>query len=96
MTESLFESSRRIDRSAPLAARMRPHDLDEMVGQDEVLREGSMLRRALQADRLPSMILVGPAGTGKTTLARIIASRTSSHFVQPRAGEAAGLSAAAR
>ncbi|MFW5867259.1 MAG: replication-associated recombination protein A [Armatimonadota bacterium] len=88
MTESLFESSRGTDRSAPLAARMRPRDLDEMVGQEEVLREGSMLRRALAADRLPSMILVGPAGTGKTTLARIIASRTSSHFVQLSAVEA--------
>lgn len=88
MTESLFESSRRFDRSAPLAARMRPRDLDEMVGQEEVLREGSMLRRALQADRLPSMILVGPAGTGKTTLARIIATRTSSRFIQLSAVEA--------
>ncbi|MFP4249162.1 MAG: replication-associated recombination protein A [Armatimonadota bacterium] len=88
MTESLFESSHGIGRSAPLAARMRPRDLDEMVGQEEVLREGSMIRRALEADRLPSMILVGPAGTGKTTLARIIASRTSSHFVQLSAVEA--------
>ncbi len=88
MTESLFESSGSIDRSAPLAARMRPRSLDEMVGQPEVLQEGSMIRRALQADRLPSMILVGPAGTGKTTLARIVASRTSSHFVQLSAVEA--------
>lgn len=88
MTESLFESSRQVDPSAPLAARMRPRDLDEMVGQQDVLREGSMLRRALEADRLPSMILVGPAGTGKTTLARIIATRTSSHFVQLSAVEA--------
>ncbi|MGI5817980.1 MAG: replication-associated recombination protein A [Armatimonadota bacterium] len=88
MTESLFESSRRVDPSAPLAARMRPRDLNEMVGQHEVLREGSMLLRALEADRLPSMILVGPAGTGKTTLARIVATRTSSHFVQLSAVEA--------
>ncbi len=88
MAESLFDNSRRLDRSAPLAARMRPRDLDEMVGQEEVLREGSMLRRALQADRLPSLILVGPAGTGKTTLARIIASLTSSHIVQLSAVEA--------
>ncbi len=88
MTESLFHNSRRVDPSAPLAARMRPRDLDQMVGQEEVLREGSMLRRALQADRLPSLILVGPAGTGKTTLARIIAALTSSHFVQLSAVEA--------
>ena len=67
---------------------MRPRNLDEMVGQDEVLREGSMLRLALQADRLPSLILVGPAGTGKTTLARIIAALTSSHIVQLSAVEA--------
>ncbi|MGC9319491.1 MAG: replication-associated recombination protein A [Armatimonadota bacterium] len=88
MTESLFDSGEQVDPSAPLAARMRPRDLDEMVGQEEVLREGSLLLRALEADRLPSMILVGPAGTGKTTLARIIARRTSSHFVQLSAVEA--------
>ncbi len=88
MTENLFESAGEIDPTAPLAARMRPRDLDEMVGQRQVLGEGSMLRRALEADRLPSMILVGPAGTGKTTLARILATRTSSHFVPLSAVEA--------
>ncbi|NLO07344.1 MAG: replication-associated recombination protein A [candidate division WS1 bacterium] len=88
MTESLFDSGRTSDRSVPLAARMRPRALEEMVGQTEVLREGSMLRRALAADRLPSLLLVGPAGTGKTTLARIIASLSSSHFVQLSAVEA--------
>lgn len=88
MRQSLFDSGRQPDASAPLAARMRPRDLDEMVGQQDVLREGSMLRRVLQEDRLPSLILVGPAGTGKTTLARIIAGRTSSHFVQLSAVEA--------
>ncbi len=87
MRESLFDSSG-VEPSAPLAARMRPRSLEEMVGQREVLREGSPLRRALEADRLPSMILVGPAGTGKTTLARIIAHHTASHFVQLSAVEA--------
>lgn len=88
MTQNLFESAGEFDPTAPLAARMRPRDLDEMVGQTQVLGEGSMLRRALEADRLPSMILVGPAGTGKTTLARILAKRTSSHFVPLSAVEA--------
>ncbi len=82
MTESLFESAHEPDSNAPLAARMRPRELDEMVGQGHVLGEDSLLRRALAEDRLPSMILVGPAGSGKTTLARIVARRTSSHFVQ--------------
>ncbi len=88
MTENLFESAGELDPTAPLAARMRPRDLDEMVGQSQVLEAGSMLRRVLEADRLPSIILVGPAGTGKTTLARIIAKRTSSHFVPLSAVEA--------
>ncbi|MGD9496640.1 MAG: replication-associated recombination protein A [Armatimonadota bacterium] len=87
MTDSLFDSAG-IDASAPLAARMRPRALEEMVGQQEILRPGSPLRLALEADRLPSMLLVGPAGTGKTTLARIIAHQSSSHFVQLSAVEA--------
>ncbi len=87
MTGSLFDSGE-VDPSAPLAARMRPRALEEMVGQEEILRDGSPLRRALEADRVPSMIVVGPAGTGKTTLARIIARHTSSHFVALSAVEA--------
>lgn len=88
MVGSLFDSGDHIDPSAPLAARMRPRSLDEMVGQEEILQEGSPLRRALAADRLPSMLLVGPAGTGKTTLARIIAHLVSAHFVPLSAVEA--------
>ncbi|HEY0552746.1 MAG TPA: replication-associated recombination protein A [Thermoanaerobaculia bacterium] len=66
---------------APLAERIRPRTLDEVVGQEKVVGEGGFLRRAIAADRVPSLIFWGPPGTGKTTLARIIATVTSSHFV---------------
>jgi putative ATPase len=65
---------------APLAARMRPRSLDEYVGQTEIVGEGRALRRAIETDRVPSMILWGPPGTGKTTLAEIIAHSTGAHF----------------
>jgi putative ATPase len=64
----------------PLAARMRPRTLDEFVGQEHVVGEGRALRRAIESDHVPSMILWGPPGTGKTTLAQIIAHATGSHF----------------
>ncbi len=66
----------------PLASRMRPRTLDEFLGQRHVVGEGALLRRAIEADRLGSVILYGPPGTGKTTLARIIARMTRSHFEQ--------------
>ena len=66
---------------APLADRMRPRTIDEFVGQTHLLGEGHLLRRLIEEDRLTSMILWGPPGTGKTTLARIIAGHTSSNFV---------------
>ncbi len=66
--------------SAPLAARMRPANLSEYVGQDHVIGPGRVLRKALEAGRLPSMILWGPPGSGKTTLANVIANTTNSSF----------------
>ncbi|HUG54188.1 MAG TPA: replication-associated recombination protein A [Vicinamibacteria bacterium] len=68
-------------KDAPLADRIRPRTLDELVGQEEVLGEGRALRRAIEADRFPSLILWGPPGSGKTTLAHVVRRRTASHFV---------------
>jgi putative ATPase len=65
----------------PLAERMRPHTLDEVVGQEEILAPGRPLREAIERDLLQSLILWGPPGTGKTTLARVIAEMTQAHFV---------------
>ena len=70
----------RLDEAAPLALRLRPRTLDEFVGQEQVLGEGSALRLAIAEDRVGSMILYGPPGTGKTTLARIVAVSTGSAF----------------
>ena len=67
-------------QEAPLAARMRPDSLDDLVGQEHLVGEGRVLRRAIESDQVPSMILWGPPGSGKTTLAHIIARMTSSHF----------------
>ena len=77
----LFESTRKKELSGePLASRMRPRTLDEYVGQDHIVGKGRLLRRAIQMDQLSSIILYGPPGTGKTTLARVIANTTKSHF----------------
>ena len=70
------------NKAAPLATRMRPRTLDEFVGQEHILAPGKLLRRAIEADRLPSVILSGPPGTGKTTLAHIIADMTHAKFVR--------------
>lgn len=80
---NLFEHSRQeqLRHEAPLAARMRPRTLDEFVGQEHIVGEGRLLRRAIEADRLfSSLIFWGPPGIGKTTLAMIIANTTASHF----------------
>ncbi len=72
----------RMKTEAPLAARMRPRALDEYIGQEHIVGEGKLLQRAIKADKLfSSIILWGPPGTGKTTLAQVIANTTKSHFV---------------
>ncbi|MDA3958038.1 AAA family ATPase [Oceanispirochaeta sp.] len=74
----LFQSS---PQNEPLAARMRPRNLEEYIGQDHIVGKGRLLRRAIKADQLSSLIFYGPPGTGKTTLARVIAGTTSSRFL---------------
>ena len=76
-----YHAQKAADASRPLAERMRPQNLDEFVGQQHVVGEDSLIRSAIEQDRIFSMILWGPPGCGKTTLARIIASATRSHFV---------------
>ena len=83
--QDLFEEAQEIETTntaAPLATRMRPRSLEEFVGQEHILGPGKLLRRAIEADRLPSVILYGPPGTGKTTLAQVIAEMTHAKFVR--------------
>ncbi|MEX2431260.1 MAG: replication-associated recombination protein A [Dehalococcoidia bacterium] len=81
--DSLFEHARkqRDGETAPLAARMRPRTLDEYIGQEHILGPGHVLRRAVDSGQLPSMVLWGPPGVGKTTLAQLLALLTTSHFI---------------
>ena len=83
-TMDLFEYMREanMEKEAPLAARMRPRTLDEVVGQEHIIGKDKLLYRAIQADKLSSLIFYGPPGTGKTTLAKVIANTTSAHFTQ--------------
>ena len=82
MVDDLFEhaAAGRLRREAPLARRVAPRTLDEIAGQEHILGPGKILRRAIEADRVTSLILYGPPGSGKTALARIIAMRTQSAF----------------
>ncbi len=83
-TDSLFTevANERRKKAAPLAVRMRPRTLDEVVGQSEAVGEGSWLRGAIESDTLSSVILFGPAGTGKTSIAHVIAETTKATFVE--------------
>ncbi len=80
----LFEYTRKdiLEKEAPLASRMRPRTLDEVVGQEHIIGDDRLLSRAIRADRIGSLIFYGPPGTGKTTLAQVIANTTHARFVQ--------------
>ncbi len=80
----LFEymSNRNKEKESPLAARMRPRTLEEVVGQQHIIAKDKLLYRAIKADKISSIIFYGPPGTGKTTLAKVIAGTTSSEFMQ--------------
>lgn len=78
-SSSLFDAVQKAHE--PLAARMRPRTLDEYIGQDHIIGKGRLLRRAIAADQLTSVIFYGPPGSGKTTLARVIANHTKSNFI---------------
>lgn len=78
----LFDLQNNVEKMTPLAERMRPRTLDEFLGQGRIVGEGSLLRRAIAADKLGSCIFYGPPGTGKTTLANIIAENTNANFVK--------------
>ncbi len=82
MTNDMFDKQAEQEqlRNAPLATRMRPKNLEGFVGQEHILGKGRVLRRAIETDRIPSMIFWGPPGSGKTTLANIIANSTGAHF----------------
>jgi len=84
ITMDLFEYMRttNMEKEAPLAARMRPRTLEEVVGQEHIIGREKLLYRAIMADKLSSIIFYGPPGTGKTTLAKVIANTTSAEFTQ--------------
>ena len=92
MSANLFTAAieERLKRRAPLAARLRPQTLDDVVGQDELLGPGKPLRTLIESDRLSSVVLWGPPGTGKTTIARLVAGATEQAF-EPLSAVSAGV-----
>ena len=74
-----------LENESPLASRMRPVSLEEVVGQEHIIGKGKLLYRAIKADKMSSIIFYGPPGTGKTTLAKVIANTTSARFCQMNA-----------
>ena len=78
--DNLFSASMNYNDRAPLAQRMRPQSIDEIIGQEHILAPGKLLRRSIDTDRLSSIILYGPPGCGKTTIANVIAKVTHKFF----------------
>ena len=77
-----YMKEQNLEQEAPLASRIRPSTLEEVVGQEHIIGKDKLLYRAIKADKLGSVIFYGPPGTGKTTLAKVIANTTSSRFRQ--------------
>ena len=77
-----YMQEKQLENESPLALRMRPRTLEEVVGQEHIIGPGRLLYRAIKADRLSSVIFFGPPGTGKTSLARVIANTTHAEFRQ--------------
>lgn len=77
-----FMRNENMEKDSPLASRLRPTTLDEVVGQEHIIGKDKLLYRAIKADKLSSIIFYGPPGTGKTTLAKVIANTTSAEFTQ--------------
>ena len=83
-----YMQEKRKKNESPLAVRLRPESLDEVVGQEHILAKDKLLYRAIKADKLGSIIFYGPPGTGKTTIAKVIANTTKSDFKQINATNA--------
>ena len=81
---NLFEANKKkiLEKTSPLSTRIRPRNLDDYIGQNHLIEPGTILRNAIDKDNVPSMIFWGPAGVGKTTLAKIISTTTQSFIVQ--------------
>ena len=77
-----YMKEKNTERESPLASRLRPRTLDEVVGQEHIIGKGTLLYRAIKADKMQSILFYGPPGTGKTTLAKVIANTTSAEFRQ--------------